>query len=159
VSATIPLIKAPPPGNYFVTLVAAEYTGTNPGTDDGYVADSSYAYTKLATVRSDGTIVPSDVTLPSLSVASTSTMEGNSGTTATFTVPVIGNTYFEPDRAFGIELSNAKGATIAPAATVPVGTSNEDSATSAWGVIHDDDAAAGAAAGAVIPTDEWFPYH
>jgi subtilisin-like proprotein convertase family protein len=205
-SATVPMKQLPPPGNYFVTLAAAEYTGQNPGTDDGYIVDSSYAYSALATVRSDGTIVASGITLPSLSVASTTTMEGNSGThdmtftvvlsrpvsydvtvevatrgetaspgidyqpqhrtltfaagaaTATFTVPVIGNTYFEPDRAFGIELSNAKGATIAPPATVPVGTSNGSSSPSAWGVIHDDDAAAGATAGAVIPADEWFPY-
>jgi subtilisin-like proprotein convertase family protein len=205
-SATVPIKQLPPPGNYFVTLAAADYTGTNPGTDDGYLVDSSYAYSTLATVRSDGAIVASGITLPSLSVASTTTTEGNSGThdmtftvvlsrpvsyavaveagtrgetaspgvdyqpqhrtltfaagatTATFSVPVIGNTYFEPDRAFGIELSNAKGATIAPPATVPIGTSNASSSTSARGVIHDDDAVAGARAGAVIPADEWFPY-
>lgn len=206
VSDKVPLAKLPPPGNYFVTLVAAEYTGKNPATDDGYVTDSSYAFPTLATVRSDGTIVASDITLPSLSVASANTTEGDSGThditftvtlshpvsyavtvqvdtrgetaapgidyqpqhktltfaagatTATFAVPVIGNTYFEGDRAFGIELSNAKGATIAPPATVPIGTDNGTSSVSARGVIHDDDLVAGAMAGAVIPTDGWFWY-
>jgi subtilisin-like proprotein convertase family protein len=206
ISATVPLEQLPPPGDYFVTLVAAEYTGKNPTTDDGYVTDSSYPYTKLATVKADGSIVTSDITLPTLSVASRSTKEGDSGThdltftvvlskavtyavsvevsthgetavpgvdyrpqhqtltfapgstIATFTVPVIGNTYFEPDRAFGIELSNAKGATVAPPSSVPVGTESGPDSPSAWGLIHDDDAAVGANGGAVIPTDAWFPY-
>lgn len=206
VSATVPAQKLPPPGNYFVTLVAAEYTGKDPATDDGYVADSSYAYSKLATVRSDGTVVVSDITLPSLSVASQDIVEGDTGThdmtftvklshavtyavsvdvgtrgetawpgvdyqpqhqtltfaagatTAAFTVPVIGNTYFEPNRTFGIELSNVVGATVALPGTVPVGTGAGSDETSAWGFIHDDDAAVGLIGGAVIPTDEWFPY-
>ena len=206
VSATVPLKQSPPPGNYFVTLVAAEYTGTTPGTDDGYISDSAYPYSKLATVGSDGSIVVSDITLPSLSVADRDTLEGNSGThdmtftvvlshavsyavtvdvgtrgetaiagtdykpqfqtltfapgatTATFSVPVIGNTDFEPDRVFGIELTNAKGATVAPPSAVPVGTGSGSGDTSAWGVILDDDAAVGVRHGAVIPADEWFPY-
>ncbi len=207
VSATVPLKQLPPPGNYFVTLVAAEYTGKDPATDDGYVTDSSYPYSKLATVRSDGSIVASDITLPSLSVKSGNTTEGDGGshdmtftvvlshavtyavsvnvgtrgetayagydyepqyekltfapgtTTATFTVPVLGNKDFEPDRAFGIELTNAVGATVAPPGTVPVGTTaGPDDVTSAWGVIRDDDAGAGLVNGAVIPTDEWFQY-
>jgi subtilisin-like proprotein convertase family protein len=141
--------------------------------------------------------------MPSLSVASRSTVEGNAGThdmtftvvlshpvsytvtvnvgtrgetalldvdyqpqyhlltfapgatTATFTVPVIGNTDFQPDRAFGIELTNAVGATVAPPDTVPVGTGHASGPTRAWGVIHDDDAAP---AGVKLPTDGFFPY-
>ena len=206
VSATVPLKQLPPPGNYFVTLVAAEYTGKDPATDDGYVTDSAYTYPKLATVASNGSIVTSDITLPSVTVASRSTTEGDSGThdmtftvvlshavtyavsvnvgtrgetalpgvdyqpqyekltfapgttTATFTVPVLGNRDFEPDRAFGIELTDAVGATVAPPGTVPVGTGTGSDATRAWGVIHDDDAGAGLIGGAVIPTDEWFQY-
>ena len=201
VSATVPAQKLPPPGNYFVTLVAAEYTGKDPATDDGYVADSAYAYTKLLTVGSDGSIAMSSITMPSLSVASRTIVEGDNGThdmtftvvlshaatyavsvnvgtrgetalpgvdyqpqyqkltfapgttTATFTVPVIGNKDFEPNRAFGIELTDPVGATVAP-----VGTGPDSDVTVAWGVIRDDDAGVGAAAGAVIPTDEWFPY-
>ena len=201
VSATTPVQKLPPPGNYFVTLVAAEYTGKDPATDDGYVADSAYAYTKLLTVGSDGSIAMSSITMPSLSVASRTIVEGDNGThdmtftvvlshaatyavsvnvgtrgetalpgvdyqpqyqkltfapgttTATFTVPVIGNKDFEPNRAFGIELTDPVGATVAP-----VGTGPDSDVTVAWGVIRDDDAGVGAAAGAVIPTDEWFPY-
>jgi subtilisin-like proprotein convertase family protein len=206
VSATVPLKQLPPPGNYFVTLVAAEYTGKDPATDDGYVTDGSHTFSKLATVGSNGSIVESDVTLPSLSVASRNITEGDSGThdmtftvvlshavtyavsvnvgtrgetalpgvdyqpqyekltfapgttTATFTVPVLGNMDFEPDRAFGIELTNVVGATVAPPATVPVGTGPGSDETSAWGLIHDDDAGAGRVAGAVIPTDALFQY-
>lgn len=202
ISTTVTLNSLPPPGTYFVTLVAAEYTGDDPATDDGYVADSTYAYTKLMTVGSDGAIVPSGATLPSLSVASRSTVEGDAGThdmtftvvlshpvsysvsvdvgtrgetalagvdyrgqfqkltfapgatTATFTVPVIGNTYFEPDRAFGIELTDAVGATVAPPSSVPVGTRGASGSISAWGVIHDDDAAAGV----TLPTDGLLSY-
>jgi subtilisin-like proprotein convertase family protein len=73
-------------------------------------------------------------------------------TTATFTVPIIGNTRFEPNRAFGIDLSNAVGATIATPALVPAGTSWSSGKAVAWGVIHDDDMAAGA----VVPTDDLF---
>nr|WP_052170839.1 S8 family serine peptidase [Massilia sp. JS1662] len=201
VSATTPAPKLPPPGNYFVTLVAAEYTGKDPATDDGYVTDSAYSYTKLLTVGSDGSIAMSSITMPSLSVASRTIVEGDNGThdmtftvvlshaatyavsvnvgtrgetalpgvdyqpqyqkltfapgttTATFTVPVIGNKDFEPDRAFGIELTDPVGATVAP-----VGSGPDSDVTVAWGVIHDDDAGVGAAAGAVIPTDEWFQY-
>lgn len=200
-AATVPLKNLPPPGTYLVTLVAAEYSGSNPATDDGYITEGSFTYTDLVTVRSDGSIVASGIAMPSLSVQSQTTWEGNAGThdmtltvvlshavpysvsvdvgtrgqtavagvdykpqyqtltfapgatTATFTVPVIGNTYFEPNRVFGIELSNALGATIAPPSTVPVGTDDPGS-TSAWGWIRDDDVAAGA----TIPADEWFSY-
>ena len=200
-SATVPAQKLPPPGNYFVTLVAAEYTGKDPATDDGYVADSAHTYSKVLTVGNDGSIAASGITLPSLSVASHAIVEGDTGThdmtftielshaatyavsvnvgtrgqtalpgvdyqpqyqkvtfapgttTATFTVPVIGNKDFEPDRAFGIELTDPVGATVASA-----GTGADSDVTVAWGMIHDDDAGVGAAAGAVIPTDEWFQY-
>jgi subtilisin-like proprotein convertase family protein/subtilisin family serine protease len=202
VSATVPLNSMPPPGNYFATIVAAEYTGTDPGTDKGYVTDNSYVCRDIMTVGADGSIHTSGITVPSLSVASRSTVEGNSGmhdmtftvvlshpasytvsvdvgtrgetawagldyepehqtltfapgaTTATFTVPVIGNTDFEPDRVFGVELTNAVGATVAPPSTVPVGTGEPWGATSAWGVIHDDDASPAA----VVPSDPYFSY-
>lgn len=201
VSATTPAQKLPPPGNYFVTLVAAEYTGKDPATDDGYVADSTYAYSKVVTVGSDGSIAASGITMPTLSVESRAIVEGDNGTremtftvelshaatytvsvnvgtrgqtalpgvdyepqyqkvtfapgttTATFTVPVIGNKDFEPDRAFGIELTDPVGATVGSTVT---GAASD--VTVAWGVIGDDDAGAGAAAGAVIPTDEGFQY-
>lgn len=204
VADTVPLKNLPLPGTYFVTLAAAEYTGAKPETDDGYVVDSSYTFTNLVTVGSDGSIVASGITTPSLSVASRNILEGDDGTrnmvftvvmshavsygvsvqvdtrgetaapgvdyqsqhqtltfapgatTATFSVPVIGNTRFEPYRAFGVELTNAMGATIEAPGFVATGTSGGASPTSAWGVIRDDDMAAGAAAGAVIPTDEWF---
>lgn len=200
VSATVPLNNPPPPGTYFVTLAAAEYTGTDPGTDDGYVADSSYTFANLVTVGSDGSIAASGITTPSLSVASTGVVEGNDGThdmvftvvlshavsygvsvqvdtraetaapgvdyqpqhqtltfapgatTATFDVPVTGNTRFEPHRAFGIELTNAMGATIEAPGVVTTGTSGGAVQNSAWGTIFDDDTTAGA----VIPTDNWF---
>jgi subtilisin-like proprotein convertase family protein len=201
ISASVPLKSLPPPGAYFVTLVAAEYSGADPGTDDGYVTDSAYPLTTLVTVGSDGSIVNSAITMPSLSVASRSITEGNAGTgnmtftvvmshavpyavsvqvatsgetalpgvdylaqhqtltfapgatTATFTVPVIGNTRFEPDRMFGVVLSNATGATIAAPTSIPAGTSGASHA-SAWGTIRDDDPAAGA----VMPTDDLFQH-
>jgi subtilisin-like proprotein convertase family protein len=200
VSATVPLDNLPPPGTYFVTLAAAQYTGTDPATDAGYVTDGSYTFANLVTVGSDGSIVASGTSTPSLSVVSRSTLEGNDGThnmvftvelshavaygvsvqvatrdetaaagvdyqalhgtltfapgttTATFSVPIIGNTRFEPYRAFGIELSNAMGATIASPGGATTGTSGVAGQTSAWGTIFDDDAAAGA----VIPTDVFF---
>jgi subtilisin-like proprotein convertase family protein/subtilisin family serine protease len=204
VSATVPLTNLPPPGTYFVTLVAAEYTGAGLATDAGYVADSSYTFANLVTVGGDGGIVASGTTTPSLSVASRNIYEGDAGTrnmvftvelshavsyavsvqvdtrdetaaagvdyqaqhrtltfapgatTATFSVPVIGNTRFEPYRAFGIELSNAMGATIETPGVATTGTTGFAGQPIAWGVIHDDDAVAGAIAGAVIPADEWF---
>lgn len=202
ISATVPLKGLPPPGTYFATIVAAEYTGTDPGTDNGYVTDNSYVCTDLMTVGADGSVHTSGITVPSVSVANQSTVEGDSGThdmtftavlshpvsyavsvdiathgetawpgldylpehqtltfapgatTATFTVPVIGNTDFEPNRAFGVELTNAVGATIAPPSTIPVGTGGSSGATSAWGMIHDDDTSPWA----VIPTDNYFSY-
>ncbi|KQV30369.1 hypothetical protein ASC93_27875 [Massilia sp. Root335] len=200
VAATVPLDNLPPPGTYFVTLAAAEYTGADPATDGGYVVDSSYAFTDLVTVRSDGSIVASGITAPALSVASRAIVEGNDGTrnivftvemshavsygvsvqvdtrdetaaagvdyqaqhrtltfapgatTATFSVPVNGNTRFEPHRSFGVELSNAMGATIASSGVATTGTSGAAGQTNAWGTIFDDDTAAGA----VVPTDEFF---
>jgi subtilisin-like proprotein convertase family protein/subtilisin family serine protease len=202
VSDKVSLSHLPPPGTYFVTLVATEYTGEDQARDDGYVADTAYAMTKLMTVGNDGSLAVSGLTMPSLSVADQDIVEGNAGTrnmtftvvmshavsygvsvdvatrgetatpgvdylpqhqtltfapgatTATFTVPVTGNTEFQPDRTFGIELSHALGATIASPSTVPVGTSVTANSDSAVGIIHDDDAAAGA----VTPTDEWFSY-
>jgi subtilisin-like proprotein convertase family protein len=202
VSLTATLQNRPPPGTYFVTLGAAEYTGEHPATDNGYVLDDSRTFSRLVTVGADGSIVASDITMPSLSVATERIVEGNSGTqnmtftvvmshtvpyavsvdvatrgqtalpgvdyqpqhqtltfapgttTATFTVPVIGNTSFQPDRVFGVDLSNALGATIASPATVPVGTSVSSDTDSAVGIIHDDDASPFA----VKPADEWFPY-
>lgn len=200
ISATVPLKSLPPPGTYFVTLVAAEYTGKTPGTDDGYVTDNSYVFQKLMTVGADGSIVTSDITMPSLTVASQTIVEGNAGTrdmtftvvmshavpytvsvqvatngetavpgvdyqpqdetltflpgatTATFTVPVIGNKNFEPSRAFGIQLSHALGATVPRPTLVPVGTNGDSGTVSAWGMILDDDMPAGAN----LPTDELF---
>jgi subtilisin-like proprotein convertase family protein len=202
ISATVPVTNVPPPGPYFVTLIATEYSGANPAVDDGYVADSEYAWSKLMTVGSDGSIVESGTTLPSLSVASQTTIEGNAGThdmtftvvlshavsypvsvqvetngetaiprvdyqpqrqvltfapgstTAAFTVPVIGNMAFEPDRAFGIQLSHAVGATVAPPSSVPVGTDYSSASISAWGVIYDDEALAGVK----LPTDGYFSF-
>jgi subtilisin-like proprotein convertase family protein/subtilisin family serine protease len=199
ISASVPLKNLPPPGTYFATLVAADYSGADPGTDDGYVTDSAYPSTALVTVGSDGSIVNSSITMPTLTVASRSIVEGNSGTsnmtftvtmshavsyavsvqvatsgetalpgadyqaqhqtltfapgatTATFQVPVIGNTRFEPDRIFGILLSNAVGATIGNPSFIPAGTAGASHAI-AWGMIQDDDSAAGA----VRPADEGF---
>jgi hypothetical protein len=70
VSATVPLKQLPPPGTYYVTLVTADYTGVNLGVDDGYIDKGSYAFSKLMTVGSDGSIVSSGLTMPSLSIVS-----------------------------------------------------------------------------------------
>jgi subtilisin-like proprotein convertase family protein len=73
-------------------------------------------------------------------------------TSATVSVPIVGNTLFQPARAFEINLSNALGASIAPNYLDPTGTAQSFPQASAWGVIVDDDTPAGLA----LPTDTYF---
>lgn len=87
ISATVPMKSQPPAGNYFVTLVAAQYTGTAPTIDDGYIINDSHSFTTLVTVGANGSIFNSSITMPSLSVATQQIYEGDSGTSdMTFTV-------------------------------------------------------------------------
>ena len=63
-------------------------------------------------------------------------------TTALVNVPIIGNTMFQPTRAFALSLSSPGGATLS------------NSASYAYGVILDDDTPAGLN----LPTDDLFSY-
>lgn len=140
----------PPAGNYFVTLAVAEYTGNQPGIDDGYVISSSNNFGHTLSVSASGAV--SAVGSPTITIDSEYIREADSGTanmvftlklsapsklattvefrtydqtaedgvdyegvyktvtfaagatTATVSVPIYGNTRFEPDRVFGVEL-------------------------------------------------------
>ena len=73
-------------------------------------------------------------------------------TTATLSVPILGNTSFQPSRAFELNLSNPLNATVAINYTDPAGTIQNYPEASGWGVIVDDDIPAGLK----LPTDELF---
>ncbi|MGZ5199112.1 MAG: S8 family serine peptidase [Telluria sp.] len=75
-------------------------------------------------------------------------------TTATVSVPIIGNTNFEPARAFELNLSNPVGATITPNTFDPTGApAGTRALPDAWGIIEDDDAPAALN----LPKDELMP--
>ena len=73
-------------------------------------------------------------------------------TTATISVPIIGNSYFEPDRAFEVDLSNAGNATVAPNYADPTGTLQSYAQANGWGLIRDDDAPADLS----LPSDPYY---
>jgi subtilisin-like proprotein convertase family protein len=75
-------------------------------------------------------------------------------TTATVSVPIIGNTTFGPVRAFEVNLSNPMGATITPNTFDPTGApAGTRVLPDAWGFIEDDDTPASLNA----PKDDLFP--
>lgn len=74
---TVSYVK-PPLGTYYVTLVAAEYAGQDPNTNNGYVSDSAKTFDKLMTVASNG-VHTVDLVTPTVSVASQSIVEGDAG--------------------------------------------------------------------------------
>ncbi|GAB2846407.1 hypothetical protein GCM10027277_13440 [Pseudoduganella ginsengisoli] len=81
-------------------------------------------------------------------------------TTATVTVPVIGNSAMQPARAFEIHLSNAINATITPNFSDAAGAVQSYAQADAWGLIFDNDSYAGWAP----PADpylqlEWYLYN
>lgn len=200
ISDTVSYRSHPPAGTYFVTLVAAEYTGKSPTIDGGYVVDTSISFPGLVVVGADGGLTQINVPTPSVSVGTQSMQEGDNGTremvftlnltntfpfpvsvqvdtanetavagvdylavhqrvtfapgslTATISVPIIGNTAFEPSRAFELNLSNPINATVAPNYADPTGTIQSYPQASTWGVIIDDDVPAGL----TLPTDTYF---
>jgi subtilisin-like proprotein convertase family protein len=200
ISHTVSYRTHPPAGTYFVTLVAAEYTGTSPNIDGGYVVDTSISFQGFVLVGADGRLTQSNVQTPSVSVSSEAMQEGDNGTrnivftltltnaspyassvqvdtsdetavagadylavhqrvtfapgttTATISVPIIGNTSFQPSRAFELNLSNPINATVAPNYEDPTGTVQNYPQASAWGIIVDDDVPAGV----TLPTDPYF---
>lgn len=64
-------------------------------------------------------------------------------TTATVSVPIYGNTRFEPARAFEVKLSGASNLQIKPNYTSPTGNTESYAMPDAWGVIVDDDTLSG----------------
>lgn len=76
-SHTGALLSRPPPGTYFVTLAAAEYTGATPSIDNGYVIDSAGTFPGLVIVGTNGSIVQAP--LPSISIGSVVAAEGDAG--------------------------------------------------------------------------------
>jgi subtilisin-like proprotein convertase family protein len=77
ISHTGPLLSRPPPGTYFVTLAAAEYTGASPAIDNGYVIDSAGAFAGLVLVGANGSIVQAP--LPTISIDLEVLAEGDAG--------------------------------------------------------------------------------
>lgn len=73
-------------------------------------------------------------------------------TTATVSVPIYGNTDWEPARAFEVNLSNATNALITPNYYDPAGSKLTSIQASAWGVILDDDRLPGY----TLPSDEYM---
>ena len=73
-------------------------------------------------------------------------------TTGTVSVPIIGNTQFQPARVFEVNLSNPVGAIVNSFNGNPFSTTA--SPGNAWGVIFDDDAPSTV----TLPTDTYFPY-
>ncbi len=73
-------------------------------------------------------------------------------TTATVSVPIVGNTLFQPSRAFEVNLSNAVGVNVAPNYLDPTGTLQNFAQASSWGIIVDDDKSPGF----TFPTDTYF---
>ncbi|MBC3881573.1 S8 family serine peptidase [Undibacterium sp. LX40W] len=187
ITATVPYINYPPAGMYFVTMVVAEYTGTSPNIDDGFLVDSAQTMSSFIFVASDGSLTQSSNQAPQISVESNSISEGDAGTknlvfnltlshitpydvsvqvdtggetavagvdyqlvhqtvtfkagtsTASVSVPIIGNTSFEPNRVFDLILSHPVNATISD---------------NAWGIIKDDDTLPGV----TLPQDSGFPF-
>lgn len=185
---TVNYLNHPPAGTYFVTLAAAEYTGTNPAVDAGFVIDSTRTFQSFLYVAPDGSLKQSSGRTPTVSIASQVIIEGDTGTksmvftlslsevtpyvasvqvdtrnetalagldyqgvhqlvsfapgttSATISVPIYGNTLFQPDRAFEINLSNSSNASIASNFYDPTGTLQNYPQASTWGVIRDDDA-------------------
>lgn len=72
--------------------------------------------------------------------------------TATVGVPILGNSSFQPDRAFEINLSAAIGATVARNYLDPTGTRLNEVQADSWGLIVDDDTPPGV----TLPTDAYF---
>jgi len=64
-------------------------------------------------------------------------------TSATVSVPIYGNTRFEPARAFEVKLSQASNLQIKPNYTSPTGNTESYAMPDAWGVILDDDSLPG----------------
>ena len=201
IAQTVPLVNRPPPGAYYVTLAAAEYSGTSPSVDNGYVIDTPGSFTGFLFVGADGSTTQSSA-LPSISVAVRTVTEGDAGarnmvftltqsvavpyattvqvdtadetafagfdyqavhqvvtfapgaTSATVSVPILGNTYFQSARAFEVNLSHATGATVAQNYRDPTGTLQSMPQASTWGVIADDDTPDGMN----LPTDPYFAY-
>ena len=200
ISQTVTYLNHPPAGTYFVTLAAAQYTGTTPSVDGGFLIDSSRTFPTFLYVGADGSLRQSSGRTPSISIASQSITEGNAGsknmvftltlseatpyvasvqvdtndqtalagldyvgvhkivtfapgsTTATITVSILGNSIFQPDRAFEVDLSNPGNATVAPNYADPTGTLQTYAQASSWGVIKDDDAPADLG----LPTDPYY---
>ncbi len=86
-SQTVPYINHPPPGNYFVTLAVAEYTGADLTIDAGYVVHHGYTFTTGQTVSANGGFTDVVLVVPEISVASRVVDEGDAGATnAVFTL-------------------------------------------------------------------------
>jgi subtilisin-like proprotein convertase family protein len=73
-------------------------------------------------------------------------------TSATVSVPIIGNAMFQSSRAFEANLSEATGATIAVNYRDPAGTTHATAQAGAWGIIVDNDPVDGL----VLPADPYF---
>ena len=56
-AVTIPYLTAPPAGNYYVTLVVAEYTGANRSVDLGYVTDAVGGFAQLVSLGANGSVL------------------------------------------------------------------------------------------------------
>lgn len=75
-------------------------------------------------------------------------------TTATIAVPILGNPWFQPLRAFEVNLSNPIGATVVPNYSDPTGTAQARPRESTWGLIVDDDTPVGL----TLPTDPYYDF-
>ncbi|TFW20386.1 DUF4214 domain-containing protein [Massilia arenosa] len=195
---TVTFLNHPPAGTYYVTLVAAEYSGASRA-DNGYVADDYLTFPTMVTVGADGRVIPVDTGLPRIDVETEWVEEGDKGaqnmvftltlshastlpvsvqvdtgdetaaegydyqgvhqrvtfapgaTTATVTVPVNGNEYFEPTRAFELLLSDPTNAVAGH--TSANGTTAQASPTlAAWGLIFDNEKPDGI----TLPDDPYF---
>lgn len=78
-SQTVALTNRPPPGAYYVTLAAAEYSGASPAIDNGFVIDTTGSFSGYVLVGTDGSMTSTTAPLPSISIASQSIVEGDAG--------------------------------------------------------------------------------
>ena len=77
ISDTVTYAIHPPSGTYFITLVAAEYTGATPSVDGGFVVDSAQTFPNFLVVDGNGGLSQGGSILPPVIVVHNQSVNAN----------------------------------------------------------------------------------
>ena len=127
ITNTVTYLNHPPAGTYYITLAAAEYTGTSPSIDDGFQIDSTGSFSTLLIVNSNGSLSPPTYTLtpaaPSMNEGTTDnialqTTGVAAGTSLTYTISGIAASRITNNSLTGTVTVDSNGEAIIPLSVI-----------------------------------------